>query len=582
MDIIKKFQKVLTKKQKSRVGLLLVLVVIGAIFETLSVSMILPIVSAIVEENAFTQSKIIIAINSVLKMKTLESFVVFMLILLIFVFIFKNLYLLFMYYVQHSFIANSQYRISRDLLKVYLNKPYEFFLSANTADVLRTVYSDTTGVFSLLLQCIQFLTELIIGICLGITLLFMDFKMTIIMSILLVGITGLTNLVLKKRIRNIGEQSRQKQSLMYKSIMQSIMSIKDVKVFGKEDSFLDTYKVHGKSYYQLVRDNNVFNAIPRLVIETTCIGGVLAYLAISILLGKDVTAMLPQLTAFAVAAMRLMPCAGRLSTYLANISYYRPTLDFVYEHVEFPKVVDEREADKLTAFSTEKTFVLTKELLLENISFHYPNSEKYIFKNANMLIKAGQSVGIVGASGAGKTTIVDIMLGLLQMETGVIKCDGKNVMEDYQSWLCNIGYIPQTINLIDDTIRANVAYGYPEGSIDDKQVWSVLEEAQMKQFVEQLPEGLNTKIGERGVRLSGGQRQRLGIARALYHNPELLILDEATSALDNDTEAAIMDAINHFHGKKTMLIIAHRLKTIEDCDVIYKVEDGLIKVNGKG
>ena len=227
---------------------------------------------------------------------------------------------------------------------------------------------------------------------------------------------------------------------------------------------------------------------------------------------------------------------------------------------------------------------LRDKIELQHIFFKYPNSEKYIFQDANMTIHRGESVGIVGTTGAGKSTIVDILIGLLTEESGKVLCDEQNVRDNVPSWLANLGYIPQTINLMDDTIRANVAFGYEEGSFTDEQVWKVLEEAQLGAFVRELPEGLDTKIGERGVRLSGGQRQRIGIARALFHDPELLILDEATSALDNDTEAAIMDAINHFHGKKTMLIIAHRLKTIENCDVVYRVEDGKVirsELNGK-
>lgn len=579
MDIIKKLKKVLNKKQKSRVVILLGMIIIGAFLETMSVSMILPIVAAIVEPNSFTENNTVVMISDILHIQSLDSFVVVMLIALIAVFIVKNAYLLLLYFVQHTFIANNQYRISRDLLQIFLNKPYEFFLSANTSDILRTVYSDTTGVFSLLLQCLQFITEFVVAIFLGIALISIDFRMTIIMTVLLVSVTFLSNALLKKKLRGIGEESRQKQSLMYKSILQSITSIKDVKVFAKEDAFLESYKTHGREYYNLCRDNNVVGSAPRLIIEATCIGGVLAYLAVMIIMGQDVTTMLPQLTAFAFAAMRLMPCASRMSTYLANIAYYRPTLDYVYDNVELPQFVSERELADTTSAEHKEEIKLHEKIELKDITFKYPNSDKLIFNQANMTISVGQSVGIVGTSGAGKTTIVDILLGLLEMENGSILCDGKDALDNYKSWLSNIGYIPQSISLIDDTIRANVAFGYPQENLDDDSVWRVLEEAQMKEFVQQLPEGLDTKVGERGVRLSGGQRQRIGIARALYHNPELLILDEATSALDNDTEAAIMEAINHFHGKKTMLIIAHRLKTIENCDVIYKVEDGKITVN---
>lgn len=574
MDIIKKLNKVLSAKQKGRVAVLSVMIVIGATLETLGISMILPIVTAIVQPNAFEENELISGISSLLDLRDINQFMIVMIVAMIAVFVVKNAYMCFLYYVQSSFITNSQYRISRDLLQIYLNKPYEFYLNANTSDILRTVYSDTTGVFSLLLMCIQLITELVVGLFICVALMVVDFQMTVIISVLLGGTTLLIAGVLKPRLQKIGRRSREEQSRMYDSILQSIMGIKDIKIFAKEGFFLESYKKHGKELYGLSRDNEVLSSIPRLLIEAVSIGGVLGYLAVMILTGNEVTDMLPQLSAFAVAASRLMPCANRASNYLARIAYYKPTLDFVYDNVEMPQksgkdseVVIEHKGEELSFQSM---------LQVKDLSFRYPNSEKYIVRHADMEVPIGKSVGIVGPSGAGKSTVVDIIMGLLRPEQGEVLCDGKNVLEHYAGWLHNIGYIPQTINLINDTIRANVAFGIEAEKVSEKRVWEVLEEAQMKEFVQELPEGLDTNIGERGVRLSGGQRQRLGIARALYHNPELLILDEATSALDNDTEAAIMEAIDNFHGKKTMLIIAHRLKTIENCDLIYKVDEGKI------
>ena len=577
-DIVRKFRKVLTKKQKGRVLILGIMICIGAFLETMSVSMILPVVEVVVAEDALNSKWYIKMIADIFHIHTTENFLILMLVFLICIFIGKNLYMYLLNYVQHTFIANSQYRISRDLLQIYLHKPYEYFLNANTSDVLRTVYSDTTGVFTLLLQCMQLLTELVVALCLGITCLVIDVSMTIVIGALLVITMLLINKILKPRISAYGEESRQKQSLMYKSILQSISNVKDVKVYDKEDAFVESYKKYGRRYYTLIRNNNLFGSVPKLLIETVCICGVLAYMAISVALGKSVGTMMPQLTAFAVAAMRLMPSASRMSTYLANIAYYKPTLDYVYANVEMPEEMrvqenDTKQTGERDASVAEHKMKMKDSIRMENITYHYPNSEVYIFQEAQMEIPVGKSVGIIGSSGAGKSTIVDILLGLLKMESGRITCDGVNVFDDYGSWLHNIGYIPQFIGLMDDTIAANIAFGLDEDIIDENRVWEVLAEAQLKEFVEGLPEGLHTKIGERGVRLSGGQRQRIGIARALYHNPEFLILDEATSALDNDTEAAIMDAINRFHGKKTMLIIAHRLKTIENCDLIYKVEN---------
>ncbi len=574
-DIFKKFNKVLNKKQKSRVVVLIFMILIGAVLETLGVSMIYPLVETVMMPEVFEENKIIVWICGVLGYTSAEQFVTFMLLTLIFVFIFKNLYLLFLYYVQHSFITNSQYRISRDLLKVYLNRPYEFYLNASTGDIMRTVYSDSTGIFNLLLQCMQFITEFMVAIFLGTYLLIIDPVMTIVMGVLLVGITLISSAFLKPRISRIGEESRQQQSKMYKTIMQSINSVKDVKVYGKEDAFLGIYRKYGKRYYNLARDHEVLSSVPRLAIEAFSLSGVLAYMAVMMKLGQNVQTMVPQLSAFAVAAVRLLPSASRINTYLANIAYYRPTLDYVYANVELPKNVDERAAEAKAVTETDK-LKFHDCIKVEQLYYKYPNTDKYIFENARMQVPYGKSVGIMGPSGAGKTTVVDIMLGLLRVESGTITCDGVNVLEHYGQWLANIGYISQTINMVDDTIRANIAFGVDVDDIDDARVWQVLEEAQLADFVRNLPNGINTVIGERGVRISGGQRQRVGIARALYHDPEILILDEATSALDNDTEAAIMEAIENFHGRKTMLIIAHRLKTIENCDIIYKVENGKI------
>lgn len=576
MDIIKKLSVVLSKRQKRRVVILLFLILIGAILETLGVSMILPIVTAVVEPDVFTKNRIVVEICGALGLESLEEFVIVMIIALILIFVLKNAYLLFMYYVQHTFICNSQFLISRDLLRIYFNKPYEFYLNANTSDVLRTVYSDTTGVFSLLLECIQFISELIIAVCLGLVLLVIDFQMMVVMCAVLFGVTALIALLFKPKMGRIGQEARVRQSRMYNSIIQSIMGIKDVKIFAKEESFLEEYENNGRKFYNLSRSQKVLGSAPRLIIESVCIGGILAYLGAMIAFGHSVTSMLPQLTAFALAAVRLMPCANRMSTYLANIAYYKPTLDFVYENVEMPQNIKEEYNPKTANRTGKAKLPFEDKITIENITYQYPNSDKKIFERASMSIPIGKSVGIVGKSGAGKTTLVDIMLGLLDAQEGRILCDGTDVLSNYAGWLHNIGYIPQSINLIDDTIRANVAFGIPREKVDEKRVWEVLEEAQLTSFVEEQPEGLDTEIGERGIRMSGGQRQRLGIARALYHDPELLILDEATSALDNDTEAAIMEAINNFHGKKTMLIIAHRLKTIESCDMIFAVEDGRI------
>ncbi|MCR5716510.1 MAG: ATP-binding cassette domain-containing protein, partial [Lachnospiraceae bacterium] len=303
---------------------------------------------------------------------------------------------------------------------------------------------------------------------------------------------------------------------------------------------------------------------------------IVSYMIFLVLAGEDFTTMMPILSAFSVAAIRLMPSANRINNQLTSIAFYEPFFMGVSDNLQ--DEISGKNTDMSFATNVTEKLPVTKEIELRDITYAYPNTDVLIFDHAGMTIPVGSSVGIVGTSGAGKTTVVDILLGLLETKSGGVYADGVNVKTRYREWLKNIGYIPQMIFMLDDNIRKNVAFGIPEDEIDEQRVWEVLKEAQLDEYVRSLPEGLDTSIGERGIRISGGQRQRIGIARALYYDPEVLILDEATSALDNDTEAAIMDSINSLHGRKTLVIIAHRLQTIEKCDLVFRVEGGQVKV----
>ena len=336
------------------------------------------------------------------------------------------------------------------------------------------------------------------------------------------------------------------------------------------------YAKCGAGYVNAVQRYNLFNATPRLLIETLAIAALVFYMMAQILNGASVTDIVPQVTALGVAAMRLIPSANRINNYLTSISYFEPFFMGVSDNLQ-EEIRDESINYDEAAYQKKPEIPkleIRDKIVLKDIVYKYPDSETLIFDHADMEIPIGKSVGIVGTSGAGKTTVVDILLGLLKLQGGEIFADGAPVKEHYRSFLKNVGYIPQTIFMIDSTIRKNVAFGYADEDIEDEMVWRALREAQLDEFVRGLPQGLDTGIGERGIRISGGQRQRIGIARALFEDPEVLVLDEATSALDNETEAAIMDSINRLHGKKTLIIIAHRLQTIEKCDMVYRVEKG--------
>ena len=462
------------------------------------------------------------------------------------------------------------------MLEEYLNRPYEYYLNADIPTVFRTIDGDVPKVFTTLMEFIQLGTEGMVSLVLGLTLLITNPVMTLMLLFIAVGMTIIVIWVLKPTLNRLGRTSQKIQSQMGKWKLQSIYGIKDVKILNKENFFAGSFGKYSERNAKLTTNYTVLNNMPRLLIETFSICGILAYLAVCIVRSQDLTELMPQISAFAVAAMRLMPSINRINTHLTNIAFYEPSVNYVYENVDFTSYKLKGRYEKADTVTGEP-IRLEKEIRMEGITYQYPESDKPVLVDAEMTVPVGKSVGVMGPSGAGKTTAVDILLGLLKVKSGKILCDGRDIFENYPSWLSHIGYIPQTIYLTDDSIRENIAFGVAKDEIDDNRVWEVLEEAQMKDFVKKMPQEIWTTIGERGIRLSGGQRQRLGIARALYHNPEILVFDEATSALDTDTESAIMEAIDSFHGRKTLIIIAHRLRTIENCDIIYKVDGGKIR-----
>ena len=581
VSLLNKIAYIFDRKQKIQLVILGVMIFIGGALETLGVGGMIPVVQALlmperlqeyIERYDFLRS-----ICDFLYIQDVGQITMALLIGLMAVYVVKNLYILFLTYRQNTFITRSRNQMISRVMAEFLNRPYEMYLGADIPTVFRITDSDIPQTFSLILAALQLSSEMVVSFLILIVLLFQDMVMTLFILIIFGIMTLVILKVLKPRLNKIGAQNQSIQSRIAKWRLQAIYGLKDVKVLNREEFFVRNYYETGKIGANVARNYAVLNNTPRLLIETVFIVSVLSFIAIYIVGGGNVTNMFTTLAAFGVAAMRVLPSVNRINTYITEIAYTQPSLDFVYENLQEGMRTDAMLAERKANSQVEK-LKLENQIELAHISFHYPDSDKFIFKDATMVVPKGKSVGIIGASGAGKSTIVDVLLGLLHAQTGEITCDGVNIFKNYESWLAQIGYIPQSIYLIDESIRNNVAFGIDEDCIDDQRIWEVLEEAQLKEFVEELPEGLDTSIGDRGVRLSGGQRQRIGIARALYNDPEILVFDEATSALDNDTEAAVMEAVNSFHGRKTMIIIAHRLNTIEKCDMIYKVENArLIK-----
>lgn len=579
VSLFSKLRYIFDRKQKGQLVILAVLILFGGIFETFSISMMIPVMAGIINQDklqsAIEDNKVLRIIAESLNLGMGSELAAKLTVCLIVLFLVKNAYQIFLIYRQNTFITRARNDMISRVMREFLNRPYEDYLGADIPTVFRITDSDIPRTFTLMLSLLSLSTELVVSMGLGMVLIITDPILTVICVFVFVALTLFNTKVLKPKLNKTGKENQETQSRIAKWRLQAIYGLKDVKVLNRQDFFIRNYYESGKVGADLARDYSVLNNMPRTLIETVFVAVVLLYVLFFKLNSNgvqnagDVDKLI---IALGLVATRLMPAVNRINTYIAEIAYNQYSLDFVYNNLTDSMKMDKAMRAERAAIAGPELH-LEKEIEIKDITFAYPDSETNIFSGASMVVPKGKSVGIIGPSGAGKSTVVDIILGLLHVQSGEILCDGSNIFSNYDSWLAQIGYIPQTIYMVDESIRENIAFGIDADKIDEDRIWEVMEEAQLADFVKSLPEGLDTKIGDRGVRLSGGQRQRIGIARALYHNPEILVFDEATSALDNETEAAVMEAVNSFHGKKTMIIIAHRLNTIENCDIIYEVKD---------
>ena len=584
--IFKKLVVLLDKKQKSTMVGLLIVMTIGAFLQTLGVSLLVQVVEVVVDPQKAMNSR---TVSTVYRIFGFEDFKVFSILImagLILTYIVKNIYLYFQYKMTYAFIYTNQFSTSERMLRNYMRRGYEYFLNADTAVVQRSITSDVNNMYALILALLQMFSDGVVSLCVAMYCLFQSGTLTLILAVVLIVVMMIVKKVLKPIMYKAGKDNQDYYSSLFKWISQTVLGIKEVKITGRETYFVDQYKKAGKGYVGAVQKYTLYNNIPKLLIETVCVSTMIGYIIVLIVNGASTDNMLTVMTTLAAAAVVLLPAVNRINNQINSIAYLEPFFMNVSDNLQDD--ISEEKVDLAFIGNKIDKLPIKEKISLKDITYAYPNTEKYIFEKAGLDIKIGESIGIVGASGAGKSTVVDVLLGLLIPSEGKIMVDdiditqrdvepGSDRMSDYRRFLVNIGYIPQMIYMLDDTIRRNIAFGIHDEDMDEARIWEVLKEAQLDDFVKSLPDGLDTSIGERGVRLSGGQRQRIGIARALYHDPELIILDEATSALDGDTEAAIMDSINYFQGKKTLIIIAHRLQTIQNCDHVYRVESGKIK-----
>ena len=547
-EIIQKLNYVMTRKQKRECVGIFFLLIIGALLELIGISIVLPFIYAIMDMEKLMQNRYILYIKQYIPLESGESVLWGIIILIIAVYVIKNLMLIFIQYCVGCFGCGFKKDVSTRMLSAYLHQPYIAYSQLNTADVLRGIYSDVEGSYNMLSTLLNMMAD-ILGMVLICVYLFYTDSFFAIGLILLAAISAmLLYKGVRSKTKEMGYRQREISAGTYKIACQAVGGIKDIMVMNRQKQFETAYEDMFEEKKKIEITYGCFVILPTRIIETIFITGLVILVGIRYSIGMDNTEFIAKLAVFAMAAV---------NNHLRTTEKYRKEL----------------------SQSIEKKEKFSNSVALSNVVWKYPESKKATLQGINLEIKKGESVAFIGESGAGKTTLADIILGLYIPQEGTVTVDGVSIYDIPQDWSRIVGYVPQSVYLLDDTIRNNILFG--EKQMDDKKIWDALKQAQLYDFVKTLPDGLNTIVGERGIKFSGGQRQRIAIARALYYNPDILVLDEATSALDNETEEALMESIEALQGLKTLIIIAHRLSTIRNCDKIYEVKDGKIELRNK-
>ena len=551
----------------------IVLMIIAGLFETVSVSLILPFMDIVEKPEKSMKKWYIRMICDLFNVNTAQSMIIILALGLAILYVIKNAFIIFEINIQQEYVSDVMYFIKSNLMERLLQKPYEYYIKLNTGKILTIMNGHMINITDMLGRFLSMLGEFVTSVMLIVMLFIVTPKISLLMGVLLGFILLMVLKVIRPILKRASNNNQAASDAMYKWVMQAIEGIKEVKILNSESFFLKNYKKSGRIFADTTCKYMVLSNTPRSFIETAVMSSFFIVVAIFIAVGNNLSNMIPVISMIAMAAVRLLPAANRISTAMGSIVFTEPFIDDVIELADnLEKTKDMNPASIIPKPMSEKTEF--DRISVKDVTYHYPDTDSNVLESVSLDIQKGDSIGIVGSSGAGKTTVMDVMLGLLVPQFGDILYDNKKILENYSEWISLVGYIPQRIFVTDDTIRANVAFGIEDDEIDDKRVWRALRDAALEEFVKGLPDGINTPIGERGMRLSGGQIQRIGIARALYRKPQILFLDEATSALDNDTEEAIIDSITRLKGQVTLIIIAHRLTTIESCDHVFRIEDG--------
>lgn len=566
---------ILNRKQKRQGIILFFLLICVSFLEMLGVSVIIPFIMAMLEPDIVVQNKYVKLIIQMLHIQY-ENHVIYLIAgLIVSVYVLKNGMILLVNHYQINYRNTLEKDLSVQMLSSYMKRPYTFFLDINSAEIMRGMTSDISGIATILDSFSGFLAETMTCVLIGIFVIYLN----PFIAFYLLLITALTVLVIvlafKKRISVCGDETREAFAERYQHAYQAITGIKEISAMQRRDAFVRKYE---EASEKAKKNNNTYlfiSKMPNRIVETVFLGSLVILVCISMAGAKSQVDFISELGALAVAAVRILPSISNIAGYINGLVFNRPALENAYENVMAARQYEKKMIcnQNVMKSTNPKDIVMEKQLKIQHIFWKYKENLPYILEDLSLDINKGEAVAFIGESGAGKTTLADVVLGLLRPERGNVLLDNIDIFDIPLQWAQMIGYVPQSVFLIDDTIRNNIAFGISKEEQDEYKIWYALEQAQLKAFVEKLDKGLDTIVGERGIKFSGGQRQRIAIARALYYNPDILILDEATSALDTETETAVMESIEALHGKKTLIIVAHRLSTIRKCDKIYEVKD---------
>ena len=574
MTSIKKFRYLLTTSQKKQLIILAFLLLIGMLFEMAGLGVLLPALGLMLKADIVKDYPSIRPVINFLGNPSQKQLLLYGMGLLIMVYVTKTIYLIFLGWKQSKFTSQLSAELSEKLFLGYMRQPYTFHLQRNSAELLRNIQAEV-GQFTTVSQSAVTLTSELSVISGVAFLLILAEPIGAISVTLFLGLTafGFHRLTRNKLLKwGVSRQFHAGHTNQH--LLQGLGGVKDIKLMGREENFLKEFSVHNRAYARILLKTMTLSLAPRFYLELFAVLGLVGLILAMVLQNKPLELLIPTIGIFVAAAFRMIPSLNRIMSSMQTVRYTQSTVDVLYK-----EMITINESSK-NGLKNKSKLNFTKLLEGKSLTFSYNGAISNAIDNVNISIRKGHSVGFIGASGSGKSTLVDLLLGLLEPENGEFQIDGQNMKENIRNWQDKIGYVPQAIYLIDDSLRKNVAFGIPDEQIDKIAVMRALKAAQLDEFVNTLPEKLETFVGERGVRLSGGQRQRIGIARALYHDPEVLVLDEATSALDNETEKGVMSAVNALQGNKTIIIVAHRLTTVEMCDYIYKLDKGRIIQEG--